>query len=233
MEVQNKYRSPSFVKIYDAKIESMLKEKYFTDNSINEVSSAMLFKMQHVRKNSLDISSSALLVIDMQDFFLKDKSHAYIPSSNSIIKNINKLIKVFKAKNRPIVFTRHINDESNAKMMKIWWKDILTENSKFSKISSDIDTSYGVVVNKTQYDAFFKTNLEKLINEHKVLSVVIVGVMTNLCCDTTARSAFIRGYSVYFPVDATATYNRSLHEASLLNLAHGLAYVGLVDDFLN
>lgn len=211
----------------------MIKVKYFTDSSINEVSRDILLKIPHVRTNSFDVSSSALLVIDMQDFFLKEKSHAYIPSSNVIVRNINKLIRVFKDESRPIFFTRHINDESNAKMMGIWWKDILTENSEFSNICSEIDTSYGIIVDKTQYDAFFQTKLEELINQHKVSSIVVTGVMTNLCCETTSRSAFIRGYSVYLPVDTTATYNRSLHEASLLNLAHGFAYVGLVEDFLN
>ena len=44
--------------------------------------------------------------------------------------------------------------------------------------------------------------------------------MTNLCCETTARSAFIRGFDVIMPVDATAAYNYEFHLATFLNLAY-------------
>jgi isochorismate hydrolase len=58
-----------------------------------------------------------------------------------------------------------------------------------------------------------------------------VWVMTHLCCETTARSAFTRG-SGLLPVDGTATYNRAFHRASLLNLAHGFASLTFVEDIL-
>jgi bifunctional isochorismate lyase/aryl carrier protein len=47
--------------------------------------------------------------------------------------------------------------------------------------------------------------------------------MTHLCCETTARAAFVRGFDVFFLVDGTATYNQDYHQATLLNLAHGVA----------
>jgi len=52
----------------------------------------------------------------------------------------------------------------------------------------------------------------------------VAGVMTNLCCETTAREAFVRGFRVFFSVDATATSSVDLHEATLKNLAYGFAY---------
>ncbi len=57
-------------------------------------------------------------------------------------------------------------------------------------------------------------------------------MVTHLCCETTARSAFCRGFSVIFPPDATASYNRGLHQASLLTLCHGFVYPMLVDDIV-
>ena len=55
--------------------------------------------------------------------------------------------------------------------------------------------------------------------------VIVTGVMTNLCCETTARDAFIRGFRVFFSTDATATINAELHEATLKNMAYGFAYL--------
>ena len=45
--------------------------------------------------------------------------------------------------------------------------------------------------------------------------------MTHLCCETTARDAFMRGYQVFFLMDATATYTEALHFGSLRSITHG------------
>jgi isochorismate hydrolase len=57
--------------------------------------------------------------------------------------------------------------------------------------------------------------------------------MAHLCCETTARSAFVRGFEVFFVVDATATYNRQFHQSTLINLAHGFAIPVLTQEVLD
>jgi isochorismate hydrolase len=99
-----------------------------------------------------------------------------------------------------------------------------------SQIIPELDTSAGIVIPKCQYDAFYDTSLEQILHEWGVTQVIICGVMTHLCCETTARSAFTRGYEVFFTVDGTATYNENFHSATLLNLAHGFATLALVDE---
>lgn len=58
-----------------------------------------------------------------------------------------------------------------------------------------------------------------------VKEVIVTGVMTNLCCETTAREAFVKGFRVFFSTDATATSSLELHDASLKNMAYGFAYL--------
>jgi isochorismate hydrolase len=65
-----------------------------------------------------------------------------------------------------------------------------------------------------------------------VEQLVITGVTTHLCCESTARSAFMRGFAVFLAIDATATLNRELHIASLQALAHGCAVPLLAADLL-
>ena len=55
--------------------------------------------------------------------------------------------------------------------------------------------------------------------------VIVTGVMTNLCCETAARDAFVRGFRVFFSTDATGTADAELHDAALKNLAYGFAYL--------
>ena len=81
------------------------------------------------------------------------------------------------------------------------------------------------VVEKCTYSAFRGTRLEEYLKERSVEEVIVSGVMTNLCCETTAREAFVRGFRVFFSADATATAEPEMHDATLLNLAYGFAYL--------
>ena len=54
---------------------------------------------------------------------------------------------------------------------------------------------------------------------------MISGVMTNLCCETTARDAFMRDYRVFFPADVMGTASEAMHFASLMNIAFGFGVV--------
>ena len=93
-----------------------------------------------------------------------------------------------------------------------------------------LDFSNRYVLRKSQYDAFYQTALENSLQKKGVSQVVITGVMTHLCCETTARSAFVRGFEVFFIVDGTATYNEDHHMATLRNLSHGFATLMLAEE---
>ena len=81
-------------------------------------------------------------------------------------------------------------------------------------------TAHASVLKKAQFDAFFETDLEERLKEAGIKQLIITGVMTNLCVESTARSAFIKGFDVVLPVDATAAYNYEFHLATFLNYAY-------------
>jgi nicotinamidase-related amidase len=99
-----------------------------------------------------------------------------------------------------------------------------------SELVDTLDVSKGITVIKHQYDGFLNTDLEGILRENRVRQVVICGVLTNLCCETTARSAFMRGFEVYFVEDGTATFSKEMHEAALLNLSYGFAIATTIKD---
>lgn len=215
----------------------MQKERYFTPATIHKKSRDMLASVAKYCRRHENIAfhptRGALLVLDMQEYFLSEASHAFVPSAPAIIPNIQFMIKVFAAYNRPIFFTRHVNTEENAGMMGKWWKDLICPQTAYSHIIKQLDTSKGAILHKNQYDAFYETRLESDLRAGGVGEVVISGVMTHLCCETTARSAFMRGYEVFFAIDGTATYTESFHRATLLNLAHGFALPVQVEEILS
>ncbi|MCK5131388.1 MAG: isochorismatase family protein [Candidatus Sabulitectum sp.] len=171
----------------------------------------------------LETEGLALLVLDMQDFFISPESHAFVPSAPDLVPVIIELAEEFEMHDLPVVYTRHLNTEENSRMMGRWWRDTIVGENPLSKIHSMFDTSWAGVIEKSQYDAFYNTSLDELLHQLGVKTVVITGVLTNLCCETTARSAFVRGYRVLMPVDGTATMNMELHRATTANLAHGFS----------
>ena len=210
-----------------------MKVTYFTPETIHSKAEAMLAQIgQNRRTNSINSRYIALLVLDMQDFFLEPVSHAYIPSAPAIIPNLSKLIAAFNQHHLLMIFTRHINTAENAASMSRWWRDLITAEDPLSSITPQLDTTGQPVLIKSQYDAFHQTELEAILKEQEIAQVVVSGVMTHLCCETTARSAFMRGFEVFFVVDGTATYNEAFHQASLRNLAHGFATLILTTDLL-
>jgi len=211
------------------------KTAYFTDRTITKIAKALYAQLDSkidLHKNQFHPEKSCLLILDMQKFFLSENSHAFVPSGNPLIAPIKSLVEKYIKNNLPIIVTQHINTKSNAKQMDYWWRDIITIDNKLSELIPDIEQMNSELIIKSQYDAFFNTNLDKILNKKNITQIIITGVMTHLCCETTARSAFVRGYTVFFPIDGTATYNLDFHSASLTNLAHGFANIVLINNLL-
>jgi len=211
-----------------------MKEAYFTRESIRGKSVEMLESVRKMRhRQPLVGKQCALLVLDVQNCFFVHASHAFIPSSAAIVDGINRLSKAFVAKGLPVIMTRHINTPEDAGRMSTWWQGIIAETDPSSRLIDELDTGGAVVLKKSQYDAFYKTTLEDILRAKKIRQIVISGVMTHLCCETTARSGFVRGFDVFFAVDGTATYNEAFHRATLLNLSHGFAVPLLIEEILS
>jgi isochorismate hydrolase len=216
------------------KFTDFMKQTYFSPSNIEQEASEMLQAVERFRRGGLTFTprASALLVLDMQDYFLEPGSHAYIPSAPAILPGIRALAAAYAQCGLPLVFTQHVNTRAAAGMMDKWWRELILEDHPLAGITKALDTLAGRVVQKSQYDAFYQTNLEEMLNGWGTRQVVICGVMTHLCCETTARSAFMRGFEVFFTVDGTATYNQDFHAATLLNLAHGFATLVLTGELL-
>jgi len=211
----------------------MKKEKYFTSESIGEKARDMLRDVSEIRKRhspAVSPADSALLVLDMQRYFLAEDSHAFIPAAAAILPGVARLIDSYSRRNLPIIFTRHLNTEADAGMMSVWWNDLIEPGTPLSWIVPELNGDRGEVIKKTQYDAFHGTDLERRLRDRGVRQVVICGVMTHLCCETTARAAFVRGFEVILAIDGTATYNEPLHRATLWHAAHGFAVPLLVEE---
>jgi bifunctional isochorismate lyase/aryl carrier protein len=211
----------------------MKKEEYFTVENIAAAAASMAGELpRNPRAAPFAPTGAALLVIDMQDYFLSPLSHAFLPAAPAIVPTIQVLVAAFDKAARPVFFTCHAGSTQDAGQMAVWWRELLTAGHPFGNIIAALPAPVDAIIEKNQYDAFFHTDLESRLRQCGVTQLVVTGVTTHLCCESTARSAFVRGFAVFMVIDGTATLNRELHVASLRGLALGCALPVLGADIL-
>ena len=176
----------------------------------------------------LEKSGAALLVIDMQIFFLDPASPSFTCGGLAILPNIRDLVDSFRSAGRPVIYTRHAHHPEglDAGIMGWWWKGMCREGTPESEIVPELAPRAGEkVVVKRRYSAFYNTDLETVLRCQGVRDLVISGIMTNMCCETTARDAYMRDHRVFFLADGTGSITEEMHVASLVNLAFGFAVI--------
>jgi isochorismate hydrolase len=105
-------------------------------------------------------------------------------------------------------------------MFDKFYSDFIRVDEPDAQITSSLAPRPGEpVLLKNTYDAFLHTDLEEILKQSGATQIVLCGVLTHMCCETTARSAFCRGFEVYLPVDALATTLENRHVASLKSMA--------------
>ncbi|ODN30461.1 cysteine hydrolase [Fervidobacterium thailandense] len=172
-----------------------------------------------LRRDLLVDGKAVLLLIDVQSYFFNPNSPAYLRGVERVLLNIVRLLEVVKRANIPIIATIHSGGSDN---MRRWWNNTVDEPWTTLAVDNKL---VDYLVTKNTYDAFFSTNLDDLLKSLKSQVVLISGVMTHLCCETTARSAFVRGYDVVMIEDCLWDKDEWYHYASLRNLAHGFAVI--------
>ncbi|POO03562.1 Isochorismatase-like [Trema orientale] len=181
------------------------------------------YKKYEIRKRNPNPSAAALLVIDIQNYFSA--------TAKPIIPKVLATIRLCRRASIPVIFIRHCHKSpADHGLLPEWWNGhVLLDGTPDSELMPDLDHDIrpkdDVILEKTTYGAFQSTRLEEVLRERGVEEVIVTGVNTNVCCETTSREAFMRGFRVFFSTDATATADAELHEAALKNMAFAFAYL--------
>jgi nicotinamidase-related amidase len=159
---------------------------------------------------------SALAIVDMQEFFFQKPERRQ--NLKSVIENINRLISFFEAKQFLIVhvITCYKADGSDWDLkMKITGEPELIENSPETAILPNIKVSpTHLVLKKTRYSAFFKTNLAELLKTNNVQRLMVVGGYTHYCVSATVFDAY--AYDIVPGIITDAVISHLPDEAALM-----------------
>lgn len=175
----------------------------------------------------LKVENSALVVVDMQRYFLESRFEGYIPGAKKIIPFVNNAVLEFRKRFLPVIFTRHAH-RSGAPLgqMGKWWKNSLPwVDSPEAELSPEISCNGDLVITKSKYSAFEDTDLGEIFAKRNVKTVFICGVMTHICVETTARHAFLLDFQPVILKNACASKNKIHHFAALYNLRHAFAFL--------
>lgn len=177
-------------------------------------------------------AQAALIVVDMQEFFLSPRSPAYLPQARVILSNVRRLADSFRRMGRPVLFIRHAHEDPSRDggLMSLWWRKVCMDGSPEARISPILEPREGEVLRKCRYSAFSNPSLEEALRRKGVSELVVCGIVTNLCVESTVRAAFDLGFKASVIADATAAHAEELHLASLMSLAQGFSAIRLTEE---
>jgi len=188
---------------------------------------------------TLNPRGAALLVIDMQNAFVAENAAYETPKARDIIVNIAKLLDFARAHGMPVVWTRSNHEAPYSGILLNKCPAVREDHvcwpghesfEYYPHMPQRQEGEYEVI--KHKYDAFFETDLDAILRNNAVDTVIITGTATNICCDTTARSAFCRDYQVAFLGDATASFADDMHEVTLKTMEMLFGRVMTTDEAL-
>ncbi|TYC68329.1 isochorismatase family protein [Streptomyces sp. CB01881] len=141
--------------------------------------------------------NSALVVIDVQESFRRRENWAAV-SNPDIVTQVNRLVEHTRANGDLVVWVLHAEPGTG---------NLFDPAVGHVRLIEGLTPAAGEpVITKTSHNAFTTTNLQQLFTERGIREVVVSGIRTEQCCETTTRVASDLGYQVVFVTDATATH---------------------------
>src|SRR5207248_7818989 len=197
----------------------------------------------------IDPKKTARIVIDMQNDFVAAGAAMETPAARAVVPKLAEALKLCRDAGIKIIYTAHVHRRDGSDMglfddmhPPIANRDALVDGTPGIDIYPELAPAAGEhVIKKHRYSGFFGTDLDIILREWGVDSVIISGTTTENCCHATARDAMLRNYRVVFLSDATATYDypdrgfgampaADVHRATLVILAASTAHVMSVQD---
>lgn len=196
--------------------------------------------------NGLYMNKTALVIVDMQNYYLSSESQFskyfdYLyPGSldyirqrayETVIPNIARIRKEFLKRKLPVIFLRLCGSHPDRLDLHRFFQRSYQEGLskgfndvyplKTDRMSEIIDElkplKNDTVILKTTFSPFSSTNIESFLLENDICRLVMTGLATSQCVETTGRDASERGFDIIQLHDAQADYDEITHNASLLS----------------
>ena len=153
---------------------------------------------------NIDPARTALLVVDLQRVFV-DGSPVAAPDGPAVLRRLNQLAVYCRQRGIHVIHTRHVvrPDHSNAglpaEVVPAVPQGVIDDGSVSAELHPELDIVPGdITVAKPRFGAFHGTDLETILRAAGIDTLIIGGIATNICVETTAREAATREFRVLF-----------------------------------
>jgi nicotinamidase-related amidase len=187
---------------------------------------------------------TALVNVDMQNCFVEGSPIA-APDGLAVLERINRVAAACRRAGILVIHTSNVfrADGSNlgvlAEFDPIVKTGILNKGSAAAALHQKLVVDIrDILLDKPRFGAFHGTDLELILRSRGIDTLVITGIATNVCCETTAREAAVRDFRVLFLSDGTATFSigdlsaAALQKATCATLGRVFAQVLTVDEII-
>jgi nicotinamidase-related amidase len=179
----------------------------------------------------------ALLNIDMQNCFVEDSWMAPA-NGREILANVNRIAQTCRRRGMLVIHTAGMYRADGSNLPHPLTTSNRGRNGPFSKGSSlvalhpDLTVAPDdIVIEKPRWNAFHATDLDLILRAHRIDTLIVTGLASNVCCECTIRDAAVRDYNVFFVSDASGTCamgdmsGAALHKATCTSLGQLFATV--------
>ena len=188
--------------------------------------------------------NTALVNVDMQNCFV----HGYpisAPDGLELQQRINGLAEICRLAGITVIHTSHVvrADGSNAGVMGEILPPVadgvINKGAESAALHDGLTVEEGdILLDKPRFGAFHGTDLELILRSRGIDTIIVTGIATNVCCETTAREANVRDFHVFFLSDGTSTFaigdltKEEIQKASCTTLGALFAQVITVDEMI-
>jgi nicotinamidase-related amidase len=187
---------------------------------------------------------TALINVDLQNCFVQGYPIS-APEGLAVMDRINRLAVVCRAAGILVIHTSHVlrPDGSNTgvlgEMAPPVKEGIINKGAESAALHTGLVVdARDILLDKPRFGAFHGTDLELILRSRGIATIIISGIATNVCCETTAREAMVRDFHVLFLSDGTTTFGMGnasaaeLQKATLATLGSLFAQVLTVDEMV-
>lgn len=197
----------------------------------------------------VDPKNAALLIVDVQNDFaaeggMMDREGNDLSMSQGIIPRLQQLIDEAHEMDVPVIFIRNVyNTDANWYLSDVWLEQakrarqgsyvihsVCAPDSWAGDFYEIRPTEKDVIVTKHRFSAFQDTDLDLILRSRGIRTLIMTGIATNVCVESTARDGFFRDYYIVFTSDCTATYSKEDHEGTLNNIRRFFGEVVTADE---
>ncbi len=166
------------------------------------------------RRVVVDPKTTALIVVDMQNDFVKPGGALVVPQAEQTIPAIRRLLTLARRGGAAVFYTQDTHDPGDMEF-PIWGEHVLRGSWGWQIVDELAPQPGERVIQKLRYDGFFGTPLDDELRLKNVATVIVCGTVANICVLHTAGSAALRGYKVVLPVDAISAITPFDMEAAI------------------